>query len=77
MQSAKQAMEQPARKYCVTYEEVYQEIEAAIAEALGTTDPKSRAIWAGISCQGNTPTPIELIEYLRDYCVAQESAAVN
>ena len=77
MQSAKQAMEQTARKYCVTYEEVYQEIEAAIAEALGTTDPKSRAIWSDIPCQGNTPTPVELIVFLRDLCMTHESAAVN
>lgn len=68
--SAKQAMEQTAKKHGVTYEEVYREIEAAIAEAMETENTEVRAIWADIPCQGAIPTPIELIEFLRDYFAA-------
>ena len=64
--NAKQAMEQVAVKYGVTYEEVYQEIEAAIAEAM---EKKRCGIWGEISCQGDVPTPIELIEFIKDCCV--------
>lgn len=69
MLNTKQAMEQTARKYGVSYEEVYREIEAAIAKAMKSTDTKRRKMWDGIPCQGSVPTPIELIEFLRDYCL--------
>ena len=69
MLTANQAIEQTARKYGVSYEEVYREIELAIAEAMKSSDTKSRKLWDGIPCQGSVPTPIELIEFLRDYCV--------
>ena len=69
MLNAKQAMEQTASKFGVSYEEVHREIEAAIAEAMITTDTEGHKIWESVPCKGTVPTPIELIDFLLDYCL--------
>lgn len=61
---AERAMEQTAKNHGVSYDQVYREIEEVIAEAMATNDPYGQALWSMIPCEGECPTPTELIAYL-------------
>lgn len=59
---------QVAEEFGVTPEEVYRDIEeaiaAAMAEAAADPDPTAREIWARMPRAGARPTPEEMIAFL-------------
>lgn len=48
----------------ISYDQVYAEIEEAIAEAMAINDPKVQSMWSMIHCERERPTPTELVAYL-------------
>lgn len=64
---AQRAMEQTALKFGVSFEEVYHEIEAVIADAIKTQNPAVSMLWDSIPRQNDCPTPEEVIEYLSNF----------
>lgn len=61
MASAKRALAEVARCEGITIEEVRAAIIESIEEAYHTSDPTAKALWAQIPCEGEVPTPEELI----------------
>lgn len=61
MESARRAIEGVARKEGLTVEEVRASMMEAIEEAFSNPDPIIQARWAQIPCEGEIPTPEELI----------------
>lgn len=58
------AMEKTASKFGVSYEEVYREIEAAIAQAVDSADHSSPILMDLIPRQKEYPTPEEVVSFI-------------
>ncbi len=56
----------------VTPEEVYREIEAAMAAAIASPDPAVQAIWKDFPCAGAQPTPEEMIAFLSQLALIEQ-----
>ena len=63
---AQKAINVIAKHEGITAEEVLEEMRAAIAEGLQSTDPAVREMWKGIPCKGEAPEPEELIAALAE-----------
>lgn len=63
---AKRAIEQIAKKNHTTVEEVRLQIKVSMINGLVSEDPKIKAFWQSIPCEGEIPTPEELIAYTAD-----------
>ena len=61
MASAKRAIAEVAKKEGTSIENVRAAMMEAIEVAYRTADPTARALWADIPCEGEIPTPEELI----------------
>lgn len=55
---------QIAKEHNTTPERIRQEMEAAMAEAKKTTNPRAKALWASIPRKGDDVTLEELIDYV-------------
>lgn len=53
-----------ARKFGVSEQTVREEIKSSIRMGFFSPDPKERAKMASVPCEGEMPTPEELITYL-------------
>jgi hypothetical protein len=62
---AQRALKQIAKRDSVTVEEVRREIQIAIVSAQRNPDPRVRAFWESVTRKGTTPTPEEVIAYIR------------
>ena len=63
---ATKALERTAQHYGITLEEVNREIENAIQEAMSSKTPGVRERWAQIPCEGEYPTPAELVAWIAE-----------
>jgi hypothetical protein len=63
---AKRAIEQIAKKNHATVEEVRLQIKVSMINGLVSEDPKIKSFWQSIPCEGEIPTPEELIAYTAD-----------
>jgi len=63
--AAQAAIAEVARQNGKTVPEIREAIEHAIAEAISNPDPSIQQQWKQIPCQGPTPSPEELIAWLR------------
>lgn len=61
LKTAKDIIKQVAQKEGVSEEEVRTEINKSIMMGWNNPDPKVHEIWTGIPCEGEMPTPEELI----------------
>ena len=61
MAAAKRAIAEVARRERTTIEDVRAAMTEAIMEAYNSPDPVVKARWAQIPCEGEIPTPEELI----------------
>ena len=59
--SAKRAIQEVARRERKSVEEVRAAMIDAMKEGFNSEDPEVRAMWAQIPCEGEMPTPEELI----------------
>ncbi len=66
IESAKHAIEQIAVKNNTTVDEVRKQIKIARINGLVSDDPIQNAYWQSIPCEGDVPTPEELIVYIAD-----------
>ena len=70
IERARKALEETARKEGVSYETVIRNVENAIAEAIAKCqrngDELLLSVWREIPCVGNVPSPVELVAYLGD-----------
>lgn len=64
--SAKRAIEQIAIKNHTSVDEVRLQMKIAMINGLVSEDPKTKAYWQSIPCEGDIPTPEELIAYVAD-----------
>ena len=67
------AIEKTAAEYGVSVGEIRKEINLAIDAGLSNTDPRVQAHWAGISKNGNRPTPEEVIIYTAKKVKSEQS----
>ena len=69
--AARRAIEEVARREHKTVEEVRADMTEAMLEGWNSSDPAARALWQTIPCEGEMPTPEELIAWagkrLRDW----------
>lgn len=63
---AKHAIEKIAVGNHTTAEEVRLQIKVAMINGLISEDPKIKAYWKSIPCEGEVPTPEEFIAYTAD-----------
>lgn len=63
---ARRALMRLARQEGASMDAVRREIEAAIALASGSADPKAQAFWDSVPHKGERPTPEEVIDYIAD-----------
>jgi len=63
---AKRAIEQIAKKNHATVEEVRLQIKVSMINGLVSEDTKIKSFWQSIPCEGEIPTPEELIAYTAD-----------
>jgi hypothetical protein len=63
---ASNAIERIAKENHTTVEEVRLQIKVAMINGLVSTDPKVKAYWQSIPCEGEVPTPEEFIAYTAD-----------
>jgi len=66
IESAHRALEQIAEKNNTTVEEVRKQIKIAMINGLVSDDPRQKAYWQSIPCEGDVPTPEEFIAYTAD-----------
>lgn len=66
IESARCALKQIAAKNNTTVEEVRTQIKIAMINGLVSDDPKQKAYWQSIPCEGEVPTPEEFIAYTAD-----------
>lgn len=71
---AEEAIRILAMREGLAIEEVREQMELAMAEGLGSEDPRIRARWEEIPRKGGTPTPEELIGYLAAHMGAESSS---
>jgi len=60
---ARNAIKQVALAHNETYEQVYADIEEALAAGRSSQKLEERAAWKEIPCEGDFPTPEEFILY--------------
>lgn len=58
------AFEKIARKEGISVDEVRQEIQKAIDDAMQSDDPAVQAYWRKIKFKGDKPTPEEVVLYI-------------
>lgn len=58
------AFEKIARKEGISVDEVRQEIQKAIVDAMQSDDPAVQAYWRKIKFKGKKPTPEEVVLYI-------------
>lgn len=63
--SAKKAIAWAAEKEGISEQELINEIELSIDEAMKSNDPVVRFRWSLIPCAGERPTAVEFIAFLR------------
>lgn len=63
---AQKAMRTIAKEEGVSVDNVREEMKAAIAEGLRSSDPAVKAMWENIPCEGDVPEPEELIAWLAE-----------
>ena len=63
---AENALRQIAMRDGKTVSEVRKEIQKAMLIGLCSQDPKVQAYWKRIPCEGEVPTPEEVIAFLAD-----------
>jgi len=63
---AKRAIERIARENHTTVDEVRLQMKIAMMNGLISEDPKVKAYWQSIPCDGEVPTPEEFIAYTAD-----------
>lgn len=61
---AKNALRLIAKREGKTVEEIRKNIKAAMLVGMISADPKVQAYWTKIPCEGDIPTPEEVIVYL-------------
>ena len=61
--AARRAIEEVARREHKTVEEVRADMTEAMLEGWYSSDPAARALWQTIPCEGEMPTPEELIAW--------------
>lgn len=61
--AARRAIEKVALKEHKTVEEVRTAMIEAMTEGFNSKDPSARALWQTIPCEGEMPTPEELIAW--------------
>ena len=71
---AEEAIRILAMRDGLAIEEVREQMELAMAEGLGSEDPRIRARWEEIPRKGGTPIPEELIGYLAAHMGAESSS---
>lgn len=59
-----------ADQHNVSVSEVRHEIEAAIHYAIHSDNPKAQQFWSQICCDGEEPTPEEVIKFICDMIAA-------
>lgn len=62
---ARIAIEATAKKQGISSEELINEIEKAIEEAMHSDDPKVQERWRCVPYRGEKPTAVEFIAYMR------------
>ena len=62
--AARRAIEEVARREHKTVENVRADMIEAMTEGFNSKDPAVRAMWAQIPCEGEIPTPEELIAWV-------------
>ncbi len=62
--AARRAIEKVARREHKAVEEVRADMIEAMSEGFNSKDPAARAMWAQIPCEGEIPTPEELIAWV-------------
>ena len=62
--AARRAIEKVARREHKAVEEVRTAMIEAMTEGFNSKDPAARAMWAQIPCEGEIPTPEELIAWV-------------
>ena len=62
--AARRAIEKVALKEHKAVEEVRTAMIEAMTEGFNSKDPSARAMWAQIPCEGEIPTPEELIAWV-------------
>ena len=80
--AARRAIEKVALKEHKAVEEVRTAMIEAMTEGFNSKDPSARAMWAQIPCEGEMPTPEELIAWVGKglnggQCTSQPSLFVN
>lgn len=63
---ASNAIERIAKENRTTVEDVRLQIKIAMINGLVSSDPKVKAYWQSIPCEGEVPTPEEFIAYTAD-----------
>lgn len=63
---AARAIERIAKENHSTVEEVRLQIKVAMINGLASDEPKIKAYWQSIPCEGDVPTPEEFIAYTAD-----------
>ncbi len=63
---AENALSQIAMHECIAVEEVKKEIQKALLIGLCSQDPNVQAYWKRIPCQGDIPTPEEVVAFLAE-----------
>ena len=63
---ATRAIERIAKENHTTVEEVRLQIKISMINGLVSSDPKVKAYWQSIPCEGDVPTPEEFIAYTAD-----------
>ena len=61
--AARRAIEEVARREHKTVEEVRADMTEAMLEGWNSSDPAARTLWQTIPCEGEIPTPEELIAW--------------
>ena len=62
--AARRAIEKVARREHKAVEEVRADMIEAMSEGFNSKDPSARAMWTQIPCEGEMPTPEELIAWV-------------
>ena len=62
--AARRAIEEVARREHKSVEEVRADMIEAMTEGFNSKNPAARAMWAQIPCEGEMPTPEELIAWV-------------
>lgn len=66
IKKAKKAMKIVAEKEGISINNVREEMKAAMAEGMRSSDPEAQEMWKRIPCKGEEPEPEELIAWLAE-----------